>query len=484
MSQTYRTTPDLTDRMPPGIPYIVGNEASERFSFYGMKAILVVYMTQHLLNLAGEPAPMSDPIAKTVYHLFTMSAYAFPILGAIISDWRWGKYRTILWLSIVYCFGHIALASSETRLGLAVGLMLIAVGAGGIKPCTSAHVGDQFGAKNQHLLPRVFSWFYFSINLGAALSSLLTPFLLAVGGPWLAAKIATWLGIAGHPAWMDRLGIWLAFGVPALLMFVSTFVFWLGRNTFVHVPPGGRAFLRESFSGEGLGALGRLTIVFLFVVPFWSLFDQTGSSWVLQAAHMNCRIALPGLNFELLPSQIQAANPFLILVLIPLFAYVIYPLMGKFFEPTALRKIAIGLFISAAAFVISAWIEMQIQAGGNPHILWQLLAYVVITVAEVLVSITCLEFSYTQAPPRMKSLVMAFFLLSIAGGNLVTAGVNGLIAWSEGSVGVGHGLLQGAAYYWFFAGMMLATAIGFLFVLQFYRGKTYIQGESPALTET
>src|SRR5690606_9656710 len=108
------------------------------------------------------------------------------IFGAILSDWLLGKYRTIILLSLVYCAGHIALSADETRLGLFAGLILIAIGAGGIKPCVSAHVGDQFGAKNQQLLPRVFGWFYFSINLGAAVSSLLTPVLLKRHGPWLA----------------------------------------------------------------------------------------------------------------------------------------------------------------------------------------------------------------------------------------------------------------------------------------------------------
>src|SRR5207248_4173113 len=94
------------------------------------------------------------------------------------ADAFFGKYRIILSLSIVYCFGHLALAVDHTRLGLAIGLGLIALGAGGIKPCVSANVGDQFGASNQHLLPRVFSWFYFSINFGSAFSTILIPELL------------------------------------------------------------------------------------------------------------------------------------------------------------------------------------------------------------------------------------------------------------------------------------------------------------------
>ena len=123
-----------------------------------------------------------------------------------------GKYRTILWLSIVYCAGHLVLAMDETRNGLFWGLALIAVGSGGIKPCVSAHVGDQFSKSNAQLLERVFGWFYFSINLGAFTSTLLTPFLLESYGPTYA------------------------FGVPGVLMAIATLLFWMGRNKFVHIP--------------------------------------------------------------------------------------------------------------------------------------------------------------------------------------------------------------------------------------------------------
>ena len=161
----YRTSPQAISTMPPGIPFIVGNEAAERFSFYGMRAILFVFMTKYLIAADGTADVMTDTTATAYVHLFVASAYFFPIIGAIVSDWLFGKYLTILSLSIVYCLGHLALALDETRVGLGIGLMLIAIGSGGIKPCVSANVGDQFGKLNEHLLPKVFSWFYFSINL-------------------------------------------------------------------------------------------------------------------------------------------------------------------------------------------------------------------------------------------------------------------------------------------------------------------------------
>jgi POT family proton-dependent oligopeptide transporter len=342
----YLTTPPATDKMPGGIPYIIGNEAAERFSFYGMKGILTIFMVAHLKNSTGAPDHMTEEHAKTVYHMFTAAAYFFPLLGSLISDILWGKYRTILFLSLGYCVGHACIAMGDFGVGMALleprtwlflGLIFIAVGAGGIKPCVSAHVGDQFGTANQSLLSKTFSWFYFAINLGAAASNLLTPWLL------------------------ERQGPWLAFGLPGVLMGLATFVFWMGRHKFVHIPPAGfQHFKAETFGPDGLKAMKNLIPLFLVFVPvFWSIFDQTGSAWVLQATRMDRRF----LGIEWLESQVQAVNPVLILVLIPFFSYVVYPVAGKFVQVTPLRKIGTGLFLTVVAFGLSAWIEEQIQGG-------------------------------------------------------------------------------------------------------------------------
>ena len=444
----YLTAPVPRTNMPGGIPYIIVNEAAERFSFYGMRAILVVFMTQYLLNSSGTLDAMSEEDAKGWYHLFVSAVYLTPLLGALLSDGLLGKYRTIILLSLVYCAGHFVLALDDTRWGLAVGLGLIAIGAGGIKPCVSSHLGDQFGTSNHGLLARAFSWFYFAINLGAFVSSLATPWLL------------------------QHYGSAIAFGLPGVLMLTATLVFRAGRNKFVHVPAGGRRFLKEAFSRTGRGVLGRLTVVYLFVAVFWALFDQTGSSWVLQAEQMDRQL----FGVELLSAQIQAANPLLVMLLIPVFSYVVYPAIDRVFTLTPLRKIAIGLFVAAAAFAIPTAIQSSIDQGGSPSIGWQLLAYVVLTSAEVMVSITCLEFSYTQAPKTMKSFVMAFFMLSISLGNLFTSAVNFFIREPDGS-----SKLEGAEYFLFFTSLMLVTAILFMLLARFYRGQTYINEEQRVI---
>ncbi len=542
----YRTTPESTEGMPPGVPYIIGNELAERFSFYGMKAILTVFMTKHLLDAAGQPDPMADEEAKAVYHLFTAGAYFFPMIGAIISDVLWGKYRTILLISLMYCLGHGSLALMDLgpvtggwsmRPFLFLGLVLIAVGAGGIKPCVSAHVGDQFGPKNAHLLTQVFNWFYFSINLGAAVSTFLTPILLVTYGPWAA------------------------FGLPGVLMAIATFLFWLGRNNFIHVPPSGWAkFKEETLSPEGLTALKNLTPLFLVFVPlFWAIFDQTGSAWVLQAESMNRDFV--GITW--LESQVQVVNPVLILTLIPLFTYLVYPAMGILFNLTPLRKVGIGFILTASAFGISGLIEQAIEdrqaeptqelwqslvnsetppesidkiqqiaeiggwtgeedekavgeesdpavaweslkgnleapdnlrdavraarafgweqsqispyTDGMPNIGWQFLAYLVLTSAEILVSIVCLEFAYTQSPPRMKSFVMGVYFLGVSLGNLYVSGLNFVMDRTRDADG--KTFLEGPAYYYAFSIAMLIATVGFLVFAVRYKGATFIHGD-------
>ena len=465
----YLTAPIATTKFPPGVPYIIGNEAAERFSFYGMRTILVVFMTKYLLDSQGNPDRMSDEDAKYYYHFFVASAYFFPVLGAILSDVWLGKYRTILSLSLVYCLGHAALAANDTRWGLFAGLALIAIGAGGIKPCVSAHVGDQFGKSNVHLLERVYGWFYFSINFGSFFSTILTPWLLQECPQWLATQFAV-VSPEGIRR-LERLGPHLAFGVPGLLMLIATIVFWMGRHKFAHIPPRGVTEIVSALRGPGILALLKLIPIYVFVAMFWSLYDQTGSAWVLQAEQMDRN----WLGHEWLSSQIQAINPLLILVLMPLFSYFGYPAINKVFPLTPLRKISLGLFLTVAAFTISSLAQEQIDAGKTPNIAWQLAAYVVITSAEVMVSITGLEFSYTQAPRELKSVVMSMWMLTVSMGNVFTMLVNKFIQNADGSV-----KLAGAAYYWFFTALMFGAAVLFIGVAWFYREQTIIQEEQPA----
>lgn len=516
---------------PKGIPYIIGNEAAERFSYYGMKAILIVFMTSYL--------KMSENESTIWLHTFGIGVFWFPIIGAIIAEVFLGKYKTIMSLSIVYVLGHLVLALFETKTGLAVGLSLIAVGSGGIKPCVSAHVGDQFTDKNKHLLERMFSYFYLSINMGAFISTLATPILLKLYGPSVA------------------------FGIPGVLMFIATILFWMGRNKFVAIRPFGKEVLEDLKDKSIVKTILHLLVIYAFVAVFWSLFDQTASTWILQARNSLIikDFNIFGTSFKLLPSQIQAANPILVLLFTPLFTLLIYPFVNKFVKVTPLRKITFGMLIAGFSFVIVAWIENRIQHGIATHIYWQFVAYAILTAAEIMVSITALEFSYTQSPNRLKSIIMGLFLLSISLGNTITTVVNRYIVVAEsesfeiidgektfivlsalkenytegdkiefkhtqniteinrqdttenrplegtyilanfednkaeivnamnrssivtnvkanGTTALFKYTLQGASYFNFFAYLMIITAIIFVFVAKLYQEKTYIQDVS------
>ncbi len=444
----YRTAPSPTETgFPPGVPYIIGNEAAERFSFYGMRAILATFMTTYLMNKAGVLDVMEKNQAQGWVHQFVSAVYFTPFLGAFLSDGYLGKYRTIFWLSIVYCLGHFALALNDTRLGLVIGLGLISLGAGGIKPCVSANVGDQFGASNNHLLSKVFGWFYFSINVGSSVSIWLCPILLED----------------------KRYGPHYAFGLPGVLMFVATVVFWMGRKKFVHIPPTGTQYLREFFTIDTARLVGRLAIVFAFVPVFWALWDQSsGSEWSVQAKSLN--LTFLGFTFRS-SDQVQVVNGIFVLAFIPLFNYIVYPAISRVFPLTPLRKIGIGLFMTALAFVPIWWLQARIDAHETPSVGWQLLAYAILTAAEVMVSITGLEFAYTQAPNKMKSFVMALWLLAVSLGNQFTSLINFLVPWLGK-----HGMnMEGASFFRFFTLFMLGTAILFVYVSRHYQGETYIQ---------
>lgn len=415
---------------PRGLPYIVGNEAAERFSYYGMKAILVVFMTTYLMDSSGALRTMPEGEATFWYHIFGMANYVVPVVGAIVADAFWGKYKTIIVLSVVYCLGHLALALDETRLGLSIGLALIAIGSGGIKPCVSAHLGDQYRDEDGGRISEGYSLFYIAINIGAFLSTLMTPVLL------------------------DRYGPNVAFGVPGVLMALATLIFWRGRRLYVVQPPTpwGR-YLRELIDAEHRLATARILLMFAALSVFWALFDQTGSSWVLQAEHMNRKLSLPfGLSFEILPSQIQALNPILILVFAPLFTWGIYPALSRRGVISTRGKIATGMVIAAIAFGVVGYAQGLIAAGGTPSIWWQVGAYFILTIAEVVVSITALELAYTAAPTTRRSLITSFYLLSVSLGNGLTALVAGPLSDLVGAP-------SSPGYFYLFAVLSVVAAI-------------------------
>lgn len=480
----YLTSPPKITTMPPGVPYIIGNEAAERFSYYGMNGILTIFMSKYLMDRTGNLAVMPPHEAEAWYHTFVSTAYFLPIVGAFLADALFGKFWVVFWLSIVYCGGHATLAligspvahMVEPRLLLAIGLFQIALGAGGIKPCVSTNVGDQFGESNKHLLTRLFNWFYFSINAGSAISTLLIPWLLE---PYTADPNGV---IAKLPppvvSFLESPRLHspdIAFGLPGVFMAIATIIFWMGRKKFVHIPPAGlRNYTRVLFNKETGRILLNILLPVPFVAIFWALWQQNFSSWIVQAESMDRHL----FGVEWLSSQIQTVNPIFILIMLPLFSYWVYPFVEKFVTLTPLRKIGAGLFVTAASFFIVAMIQSRIDAGGRPSIIWQIWAFVVLTAGETLVSPTHLEFSYTQGPVKLKSLCMCTYLLAVSLGNQFTAAVDFFIQNPDGTV-----KLHGASYFMFFVWVLLGTAVLFIIVMPFYKGRTYLQDQTEASIE-
>ncbi len=625
-----------SDRFPAGVPYIVGNEGAERFSFYGMKAILKVYLIGLFLKSIGvldestaTPEQLAAARAKSteVVHLFVAGVYAFPLIGAVLSDRLLGKFKVIFWVSLIYCLGHAVLAVAgrfdaismyhAAEISMYLGLTLIAVGSGGIKPCVSANVGDQFTKENGHLVTKIFQIFYFIINYGSFFSTIITPILLRRFGPEVA------------------------FGVPGVLMGVATLVFWMGRDRFVRVPPnpGGKlglldtvvttllfsplfalivgyfvlwegflkrlgeslpkgeelavtagtvgtffaehwwlpvgtvaavaaglalfqkrqsivadrtSFLpvllfalrnqsrrkpgqgffdvaREEFgeeAGDGPPAVLKIVVVFSMVSVFWALFDQHASTWIDQAKMMDLTLTFPtwigrwvlaatiGLSvfagvwlfawisnralpaiatratlavtgglgviaavldllnpqmarIEMDAAQLSALNPLMVMVIIPALNVLVYdPLQKRGIDFSPLRRMTVGMFLAASAFVLAAVIQkwIEVEGNGEVHGLWQAVPYFVMTTAEVLVSITGLEFAYTQAPRAMKSTMMSFWLLCVTFGNLIVA----FLAPLQKTVELSQ-------FFWLFAGLMAVAALVFATLAYFYKGKTYLQ---------
>jgi len=527
-------TNSSANRWPRQIKYIVGNEACERFSYYGMRSILAGYITGEIVK-GG--LGQSDDTATSIIHLFVFVNYFMPLLGGWLSDKIVGRYHTILWVSLFYCAGHGVLACSDLTgtvhgkiILLCVGLALIAFGSGGIKPCVSAFMGDQFKPEQSHLLQKAYGAFYWSINLGSFFSFLVIP--------W----------VKNHHGYSP------AFAVPGILMAIATFIFWLGRKHYVHVPPSretkspgffdvfftafrqspsslaplhnllttiglpflvmvgltfvavyatiahhltpaahaigwaalicaglwyasvvissllGKLDLPDSFwqgarsrYGEreinAARSVGPILFVFALIPIFFSLFDQTNSTWVLQGEKMSPAHLL---GFTIGAEEMQSANPLFVMILVPLMTGLLYPRIGRFASP--LRRMSMGMFIAALSYVVVALIQSRIEAGAQISVLWQTVPYIILTIAEVFVSTTGLEFAFREAAPEMKSLVMSFWLLTVALGDLLVAGITEIFSSaSEQSASVS------TSRFYLYAGLTFVVAILFSIVAAHYR---------------
>lgn len=465
--------PADANRWPAPIKYIIGNEACERFSYYGIRSILALYIStvlfQHL-----EPGAAKDR-ATAIIHLFIFANYFTPLLGAWLSDKLLGRYNTILYVSLIYCLGNLTLAFSVgSTAGLYIGLALIAIGSGGIKPCVSAFCGDQFKPHQSAMLAKAYGLFYWSINFGSFFSFLMIP--------WLK----------------DEFGYRLAFGVPGVLMLIATLIFWLGRKTYTRVPPTSETksagfmtvtwyalthlgrrqrgqsiweVARERFSEREVDAarsVGPILAVFAPITIFWALFDQTSSTWVMQGSKMVAYEITE--KFAIGAEQMQSMNPAMVMILVPLTLW-LYPRIERLgFRVSPLRRMGAGMVLASMAYVVVGFIQTRVDSGAQLSVLWQTLPYFVLTTAEVLISTTGLEFAFTQAAAEMKSTIMSFWLLTVAVGNLfvpLITKIQSVVV--SGAVAEGGSAAVNASTFYLYAGLTFVVAILFVLVATHYK---------------
>jgi POT family proton-dependent oligopeptide transporter len=518
--------------MPRQIPFIIANEGCERFSFYGMRNILQQFLPASIMMM-HLPAAAREGAAKEVFHVFVMGVYFFPLLGGYLADRFFGKFNTIFWFSLIYCAGQGCLALfPDNAGGFYTGLFLIALGSGGIKPLVASFVGDQFDDRNKHLAKIVFDAFYWIINFGSFFASLLMPIFLQQLGPRIAfgipgammlvativfvlaknryvmvapqppnpnsfssvmktALVTRVDGKLGPGAYVALVGFALgAFGIVLAVLalpmigykllpeHISTAaILCLALVILLGFVCSGASMQLDRARGKhsddavnGVRSVLSILIVFALVTPFFSLFDQKATEWVIQGKQMaSPDVHLGTLGFQ--ATQMQAFNPLFVMILIPFNNLVLYPLLRRRgYEPTSLRRMTWGIAFAGLAWVVAGALQIVIEGGDKISILYQIFPYVLLTFGEVLVSATGLEFAYSQAPLAMKGVIMSFWNLATTVGSLWVLLVDATIK----SPKVTHtiedaGVSPTVFRFFFFAGFAFAAAFAFKLYTRRYK---------------
>jgi POT family proton-dependent oligopeptide transporter len=478
---------------PIGFWFIFWGEFAERCSYYGMRGILTAYMMDRL--------ELSPAAAGSYFYLFVAGCYFLPLVGGYVADNFLGKYNTIVFFSLPYILGHVILGI-ENYACMIIALFLLAMGSGVIKPNISTLMGltyDQKRPGQEELRTTAFSLFYMAINIGAAFSQLAIPY------------------IRTHHSYQ------LAFLFPAVLMAVAFVIFAASKPFYAKevISNTTRTPEERALQWQLLGRIGGL---FLLVMFFWAIFDQSSSTWII-FGRLFQDLTMFGRHVDV--EQVQATNPILIVVLTPLFAslWAILRVKGYTVRPT--DKMIAGFLLTGLCMAIMAyaaytagpietmafplggtqihdeaeirlkeelprqWPKLatsMIGSLGDPllsvpaaaqatalpvagtklwvrpenqvTIWWQVLAFLIVTIAEILISITGLELAYVAAPKNMKSFVTSLWLVTVALANFL---LNTPLAQVYPTMRPGN-------YFAMLAGALVVVAIAFYFVaLRFNR---------------
>lgn len=409
-------SPSTSSKHPSALYFIFWGEFAERACYYGMRAILMLFMTKSL--------QIDEADASSYYYWFKMACYLLPLLGGYVADRYFGKYWTIVWFSIPYVIGQMMLAYGDRSL-LFFALGLLAFGSGVIKPNISSLLGmtyDQKRPGNVNLRANGFLWFYFSINVGALLSMLALPLVRDyVQGE--QPKDITQQTAAQDQAMSFAYQV--AFSIPALLMIGALIAFAIGRKHYAIEKPGPQPPMTPEERKKQWKVITSLLGVFAMYVLFWLPYEHNDTQWVL-FADKNMDLSTPWLASLGGPAKLSAdafqwINSLGVLILIPFFSF-FWPRVdptGRRISP--IQKISIGLVFTACGPLIMTLCAYMAADGVKVNCLWLILAYFLLTLGEVLTYGTGLDFSYGQAPASMKSLITACFLMTNAIANFINS---------------------------------------------------------------
>uniref|UniRef100_A0A6B2L426 Major facilitator superfamily (MFS) profile domain-containing protein n=1 Tax=Arcella intermedia TaxID=1963864 RepID=A0A6B2L426_9EUKA len=389
-----------------------------------MTTILTVYFSDSL--------GLGDKLGEALTSAFLLGTYALALLGGIVADVFLGPFRVLCTGSFIMLIGALVLCLSELyqrydfdlHLPLSfVGICLFYLGNGFMKPCLSAFMGDQFLETEGELRKTWFSWFYWSIQFGSLFFSIATPFTLQLLPSWITFVIILCPLLMGfsvfvipHTEYFKR---------PkkegnVFANFIKILVFgcfgeryesdehWLDKST--------RKYSHDSVE-EAKEALKVLKV--MIPLPFfWMIFFQMYSIWVEQAKAMDPMVA----GYSVPPAVTSSLNGLIDMLFIPLFEKLIYPFFERpsikeRFEFTNLKRMGVGHIFTIAALCV-AGVVSRINATSQLSVLWIIPQYVLISCAEILLSISGLEFAYQEAPPSMKGTMTAVYLSTTAVGNL------------------------------------------------------------------
>jgi POT family proton-dependent oligopeptide transporter len=370
---------------PLGFWFIFWGELAERSSFYGMKAILTLYLVESSLRFTREQA-------GAIVSGFVFACYLLPLLGGFLADRFLGRYWSLVCFCVPYIAGHFILGM-PTVPTVFLALALLALGTGVTKPNISTLMGmtyDQLRPGREKLRSDAFAMFYFAINVGSLLSSFSMPIV--------------------RNYWDYQ----VAFLFPAALMCIAFPIFALGKPFYAReVSVRKRKTVTER--GRQWRVLGRLLGLFVVVAFFWGIFDQSSITWIYFAQD---HIDLHLFGFAVRGDQFAWINPALILILLPLITILwrVLDRLGWRLRPT--DKMAVGFLLATGTMAVMAVAGFLARTGASRLSPWWIvLAYLLVTCAEVCISVVGLELAFTAAPRPMKSVVAACWLLTVAGGN-------------------------------------------------------------------